>query len=71
LSFAHHSRYAYKGECNITPEKTKSTVPNGHFSAKKLGTSTARWDERLRQTSAVLTVALKEFKEFSEDHAPA
>ena len=40
-------------------------------SAKKAGLSTAHWDERLRQTSAVLQVALKEYQEFCEHDAVA
>lgn len=48
---------------------TRKDVQNIEFaiaSAKKAGAPTAHWDERLRQTNAVLAVALKEFSEFTE-----
>lgn len=53
---------------------TRKDVQNIEFAiaaAKKAGASTHHWDERLRQTNAVLMVALKEFAQFAEQPAYA
>lgn len=50
-------------------EVTRKDVQNIEFSiasAKNAGAPTAHWDERLRQTNAVLAVALREVSAFTE-----
>lgn len=74
MTTSHNPQAAPKGHISAKTlqavvDVTRKDVQNIEFaiaSAKKAGAPTAHWEERLRQTKLILSVALKEISEFTE-----